>query len=109
MKNIPAHVASAVAGALALVAVLHPGFHVSQSVQQIVVISVTALVVVLQSLHLHVSGKVAQALSAERMAVNTILANKNSVPAPVAAVAADVAQIGSAMHDVTSGSSDQNL
>jgi len=101
MKNVPTQVSSALAGVIALVAVVHPGFHVSQSVQQIVVIAATALIGVLQSLHLHVSGKVLTALSDERKVVNAILANQNVVPAPVVEAAKAADEIGASMRDLT--------
>lgn len=81
MKNVPTQVSSIVATLIGLVAVIHPGFHVTVSIQQIVILAVTSVVIVLQSLHLHVSGKVIAAFSAERAAVNSVLA---TMPKPQA-------------------------
>ena len=97
MKNIPAHVTSALSGVVGLIALIHPGFHISPTVEQIVVICATALIAVLQSLHIHTSGKVYVALADERKVVNAVLANKDVVPAPVVEAAKDVQTIDTAI------------
>ena len=120
MKALSAKISSAVAGVIGLVAIIHPGFHVSQSVQEEVVAGVTFLVTVLMGLHIHVNGRVAAALSHERATVNSALATVGAVNQTVktpaqAQVAGAVAQVegvtqavGSLMSDVVS-SPDQNL
>jgi hypothetical protein len=96
MKNVPVQVSSAVAAVIGFITVLHPGFHVSASTQQIVVVGVIALITVLQSLHLHVSAKVAQILSNERSAYNALTVKTPSV----ASAQSVVTSVGSLMSDV---------